>query len=177
MQRRVPGYRDRMAHKSFDVYLNDHLSGATLGSNLAGQIAEHAEGTPLADVMVRLEAEIAEDRATLERLMDQLGVSRNPVKQATGWLAEAASRIKFSGLASGRPDHGVFMALETLALGVRGKWSLWRALREVRDDYPELRELDLAELLVRAARQYETLERERLAAGRAALAAAATTNA
>ncbi len=157
MQRRVPGYRDRMAHKSFDVYLNDHLSGATLGSNLAGQIAE--------------------DRATLERLMDQLGVSRNPVKQATGWLAEAASRIKFSGLASGQPDHGVFMALETLALGVRGKWSLWRALREVRDDYPELRELDLAELLVRAERQYETLERERLAAGRAALAAAATTNA
>jgi hypothetical protein len=27
-----------------DVYLNDHLGGATMGSNLAGQIAEHAEG-------------------------------------------------------------------------------------------------------------------------------------
>lgn len=162
-----------MGHTPLDVYLNDHLSGATLGSNLAGQIADRAEGTPLADVMVRLEAEIAADRETLEALMDRLGVARNPVKQATGWLAEAGSRIKFSGLGSGQPDHGLFMALETLALGVRGKWSLWRALNEVRDDHPELREVDLAGLLARAEQQYETLERERIVAGRVALGAAA----
>src|SRR4029079_12908432 len=66
----IAGYRRVMAHKSLDVYLNDHLSGAIVGSNLAEQIAERAEGTPLADVMTPLAAEIAEDRATLEALMD-----------------------------------------------------------------------------------------------------------
>ena len=162
-----------MAHKALDVYLNDHLGGATMGTNLARQIADHAEGTPLAGTMTGLHAEIDEDRATLLDLMDRLDVTRNPVKQATGWLAEAGSRIKFSGFASGQLDHGRFMALETLALGVRGKWSLWRALHELRDDHPELQELDLAELLARAERQYETLERERLVAGRVALGAAA----
>ena len=158
-----------MAHKSLDVYLNDHLSGATVGQNLAGQIADHAEGTPLADVIVRLEAEIAEDLATLEELMERLDVDRNPVKQATAWLAEAGSRIKFSGLTSGEADLGIFMALEALALGVLGKWSLWRALSEVRAEHPALQEVDLDRLLARAERQYDAIERERVAAGRRAL--------
>jgi hypothetical protein len=158
-----------MAHKPMDVYLNDHLGGATLGANLAGQITDHAEGTPLAEVMVTVHAEIEQDRDTLVDLMARMDVQRNPVKQATGWLAEAASRVQFRGLASGESDHGIFMALESLALGVQGKAALWRALREVRDQHPALAGVDLDELLARADRQYETLERERLAAGRRAL--------
>lgn len=159
-----------MAHKAMDVYLNDHLGGATLGANLAEQIAEHAEGTPLADVMTRLHAEIEEDRDTLHDLMERVDVSRNPVKQATGWLAETASRVKFSGAASGDSGHGIFMALETLALGVQGKLSLWRVLREVRTAHPPLAVIDFDALIARAEAQYATLERERMAAGRAALA-------
>jgi hypothetical protein len=160
-----------MSHKAMDVYLNDHLGGATLGANLAGQIVDHAEGTPLADVMVALEAEIAEDRDTLLDLMERMDVTRNPVKQATGWLAETASRVKFSGLSSGESDHGIFMALESLALGVQGKAGLWRVLREVRTEHPPLASFDLDALLARAEAQYATLERERLAAGRRALGA------
>jgi hypothetical protein len=160
-----------MAHKAMDVYLNDHLGGATLGANLAGQIADHAEGTPLADVMTRLQAEIEEDRETLVDLMERMDVKRNPVKQATGWLAEAASRVKFSGASSGEADHGIFMALESMALGVQGKLSLWRALREVHAEHPPLAPIDLDGLIARGEEQYATLERERLAAGRRALGA------
>jgi hypothetical protein len=163
-----------MAHKAMDVYLNDHLGGATLGANLADQIADHAEGTPLAEAMTRLHAEIEEDRETLLDLMERLDVRRNPVKQATGWLAEAASRLKFSGVSSGDSDHGIFMALESMALGVQGKLSLWRALREVRADHPPLAATDLDALIARAEEQYATLERERLAAARRALGAAST---
>ena len=36
-----------MAHKAMNVYLHDHLGGATLGSELADQIHEYAEGTAL----------------------------------------------------------------------------------------------------------------------------------
>jgi hypothetical protein len=164
-----------MAHKAMDVYLNDHLGGATLGANLADQIADHAEETPLADVMTRLHAEIEADRETLLDLMERMDMTRNPFKQATGWLAEAASRLKFSGASSGDSDHGIFMALESMALGVQGKLSLWHALHEVRTDHPPLAATDLDALIARAKEQYATLERERLSAARRALGAEPTT--
>ncbi len=40
-----------MADKAMDVYLNDHLAGAKLGSDLAKQLRARSEGTPLGDVM------------------------------------------------------------------------------------------------------------------------------
>jgi hypothetical protein len=41
-----------------DVYLNDHLAGAMLGSDLAEQIRDRHEGTPLGDVMGSIAPEI-----------------------------------------------------------------------------------------------------------------------
>ena len=158
-----------MADKPMDVYLNDHLGGATLGSDLAEQIRDRSEGTPLGAVMATIAAEIEEDRETLLGLMDLMGTARNPVKQVTGWMAEKASRLKFSGALSGAADQGLFMAIESLRLGVAGKKCLWKVLLEVRGDYDALAEVDLERLLARAATQEETLERERMAAGARAL--------
>lgn len=81
-----------MAHKGMDVYLNDHLAGAMFGSDLAEQIEEVAEGTPLGDVMRTISAEIEQDRKSLIDLMEAVGTSKNPVKQLTTWVAEKASR-------------------------------------------------------------------------------------
>ena len=102
--------------------------------------------------------------------MDRLDTPRNPVKQVTGWMAEKASRIKFSGATSGERDHGLFMALESLRLGVAGKKGLWLVLQEVRDDYEPLQSIDLPGLIERASNQGQTLEAERMAAGMRALA-------
>jgi hypothetical protein len=55
--------------------------------------------------MRRIATQVEEDRQTLLELTERMNVSRNPVKQATGWMAEKASRVKFSGLVSGEPDH------------------------------------------------------------------------
>jgi hypothetical protein len=120
--------------------------------------------------MRTIAAQVEEDRRTLIDLMERLDVSRNPVKQATGWVAEKASRVKFSGVASGEPDHGAFMALESLTLGVVGKLSLWQALAQVKSDYPELESTDLDGLIARAQAQHDTLDQQRLAAGKRALA-------
>lgn len=159
-----------MGDRAMDVYLNDHLAGAMLGSELAEQIRARHEGDPLGAVMTPLAREIEEDRERLVDLMDRMDVRRNPIKQATGWLAEKTSRAKFSGMGSGEPDQSAFMALESLTLGVEGKASLWRALTEVQSQYPALIATDLLELIARADRQHELLERERLAAGAYALA-------
>lgn len=161
-----------MPGKALDVYLNDHLGGATLGSDLAEQIREHSEGTPLGDVMAGLAPEIEADRQTLADLMEQLGTSRNAVKQVTGWLAEKAIRAKFAGATSGEPDFGLFMALETLTLGVEGKLSLWKALKEIAGEHAPLAAAGLDDLVARAQSQHDALEGERIAAGRRALSQA-----
>jgi hypothetical protein len=158
-----------MADRAMDVYLNDHLAGAMLGSDLAEQIRSQSEGTPLGDVMGSIAPQIEEDRLTLLDLMERMGTSKNPVKQATGWVAEKASRVKFSGIVSGEPEHGAFMALESLTLGVEGKASMWKALKEVATEYPSLASMNLDELIDRAEGQHSALERERLAASRRAL--------
>jgi hypothetical protein len=145
------------------------LAGATFGRDLARQVSEHTEGTPLGQAIDSLAREIDEDRETLIELMERLGTSRSAVKQATGWMAEKASRLKFSGLTAAEAGHGTFLALETLSLGVEGKTSLWNALKTVADDYPALERSELDRLIERAAAQRAILERERLAAGREAL--------
>jgi hypothetical protein len=159
-----------MADRAMRVYLNDHLAGAILGSALAEQIRDRAKGTPLGEVMESIAAEIEEDRQTLLNLMRRMGTRKNPIKQATGRIAELASRVKFSGLLSGEPEHGAFLALESLTLGVAGKACLWTALKKVSGTYPLLSPADLDALIDRAESQHSVLERERIAAGRRALA-------
>ena len=150
-----------MADRPMDIYLNDHMSGAMLGSELAGQIRDRNEGTPLGDAMVGIAADIEEDRRSLSDLMDALEVSRNPVKKAGGWAAEKWTRVKFSGAGSGDAEHGNFMALETLTLGVAGKLCLWIALHSVADRYDALSEGEIERLIGRAEAQHEALERFR----------------
>ena len=155
-----------MAGDSLDVYLNDHLAGAMLGSDLAEQLGTSDEAKRWASELEPLAKEIEQDRQQLIDLMEQLGASRNPVKQATTWLAEKGSRVKFSGLTSGDPSLGTFMALESLMLGVSGKLALWRMLAEVRDSHDALRSLDIEGLIARGEAQRELLEQTRIRAGR-----------
>jgi hypothetical protein len=158
-----------MADKRIDVYLNHHLAGAMLGTDLAEQIRDQNENTPLGELMQSLAPQIEEDRQTLIGLMQRMDTSKSPVKQVGAWVTEKASRAKFGGLTSGVPQLGRFMAIETLALGILGKLSLWKALAQVADQHPAIASIDLNELIDRAQTQYDLLERERLTASRQAL--------
>ena len=153
---------------ALDTYLNDHLAGAVFGSDLAQQLRERSEGSPLGETLQALAPQIEADRQTLIDLMDRLGTSRNPVKQVTTWFAEKASRAKFGGVSASETGLGTFMALETLSLGVEGKLSLWTALKEISDLYQPLASTDFDELIERARAQRHALERERLASSRQA---------
>jgi hypothetical protein len=151
-----------MADRALDVYLNDHLGGAMLGTDLAEQIGERSEGTPLGDLMAEVAPEVEEDRQTLIDLMEQLEVSKNPAKQASAWLAEKVSRLKFGRASSGKPDFGLFMAVETMTLGVEGKLSLWKGLKQIAADHPPLAAANLDELIARAQSQHDRLEEQRI---------------
>ena len=155
-----------MTDKAMAVYLNDHLAGAMFGSELARQIESQTAGTPLAARIGELATQIEDDQRGLSDLMERMGVAKNPVKQATTWLAEKVSRVKLTGVSAGGSEISLFTALETLALGVEGKASLWRMLTHVAERYPALDASQLEVLIGRAEAQREALEAERAATGR-----------
>jgi len=160
-----------MADSALETYLNDHLAGAMFGSDLAEQLRARTEETELGELMASLAAQIEEDRQSLIGLMERMGISQSPVKQATTWLAEKASRVKLGGMTADETGLSLFTALETLTLGVAGKRALWTALRAVEGEHPELGADELDVLISRAESQQQLLERERVEAGRAALGA------
>ncbi len=151
-------------HKALDIYLNDHLAGATGACELVQRLQTENEGTTLGKFLAELTGDIQEDRQTLEDLMDRLGTTKSPVKQAATLVMEKLSRIKLIGSFSAQTDLSRLLALETLYLGVEGKCCLWRALKQVAGEYPSMASTDFDVLIRRAEAQKSRLEQERSAA-------------
>ncbi len=151
---------------ALEIYLQDHMAGSTAGVSLAERIRDSNEGSELGELMERITREVAEDRDELKQLMDDLGASESPVKNASAWLGEHLGRLKPNGALSGYTDLGRLIELEGLHLGVSGKRSLWENLQETLGEHPLA--AGLPRLIERADAQLEDLHRERQAAVRIA---------
>jgi hypothetical protein len=144
------------------VYLNDHLAGAAAGVELAGKLRSNNEGTPYGPVLAGVERDIQQDRATLEELMERLGIEKQPVKQAVGWIFEKLSRLRINRQLVGSADLARMMEMETLSLGIEGKLAMWQVLKEIAPADPRLAATDFDVLVDRARQQRRTLEPLRL---------------
>jgi hypothetical protein len=102
--------------------------------------------------------------------MDTLDAAKDPVKQLAAWAGEKLGRLKLNGQFTGYSDLSRLEELEGLSLGVEGKLSLWRSLKNVADHDSRLATADLDRLVERAQRQREELEVHRLEAAGQALA-------
>jgi hypothetical protein len=142
------------------TYLNDHLAGATGALQmLDGMIEDPDHGGERGEI-AQWRAEIAEDRDTLERIITSVGGQTSVLRQAGGRMAEWAERLKLLLDERGHGTLGRLERFETLALGILGKLSLWRALAAAR--IPELQAVDFDRLAVRAEDQYRRVERRRI---------------
>jgi hypothetical protein len=156
-----------VAEKLLSIYLNDHLAGSTVGVELSKRARSANEGTPLGEWLAGLSREIEQDRETLERLMDTLGVRRDQLKNKGAWIAEKAGRLKLNGQLTGYSPLSRLVELESLHLGVNGKLDMWRALGRTLG--PQLDGFDFDQLAQRAERQARELEQRRLDAAAEAL--------
>jgi hypothetical protein len=159
--------------KLLGIYLNDHLAGSTTGIELVRRACNANQGTELGRFLAELTMEIESDRRTLQRIMDDLGIRRDPAKVAGGWLLEKAGRLKLNGQLRGYSPLSRLVELEGLALGVTGKLAVWKALRLIADTEPALDAAELDRLIDSAEQQQRGLEEHRLGAAREALAAEA----
>ena len=146
------------------IYLNDHLAGATAGTELAHRTARsHADGKN-GGTLRRLAAEIAQDRAALLDIMAALGIKVRRYKTVAAWVGEKAGRLKFNGRLLARSPLSDLEELEMLRLGVEGKAAGWRTLRTLAETDTRLDPGRLDELISRARRQADLLEDLRVGA-------------
>ena len=150
--------------KYLAVYLNDHLAGATGGHELAKRAASSAEDTEYGPFLSELEHEIAEDRASLIRIMERFDVKQDRLKTTGAYIGEKLGRLKPNAHLTSYSPLSRVVELEFLMLGVAGKLALWKSLLAVADDDERLDAQELAALAERAQRQRDDLERHRLKA-------------
>ena len=172
-----------MSRENLGIYLNDHLAGSVMAVELIERMLDVERNTELAKSLNAVLKEIEEDRGVLRSLIERVGehehavkkaaaicgsnwvpMFEHAVKKAAAWLAEKAGRIKLDEGALGRLEM-----LETLTLGIEGKYQLWRALERVASRHPELAGVDYPGLEKRAREQHDMVEGHRLEAATLAL--------
>src|SRR5215210_969220 len=122
-----------MNFKYLSIYLNDHLAGATVGVELSKRTAAANEGNEYGSFLSELAHEIAEDRASLERLMERLDVKKDRVKTTGAFIGEKFGRLKPNAHLTSYSPLSRVVELEGLTLGVGAKLGLWKTLLAVAD--------------------------------------------
>jgi hypothetical protein len=146
------------------IYLNDHLAGATGGTELARRVAKARRGRDGGAELARLAAEIEADRDALLEVMAELGVPHRRYKIWAGWLGEKAGRAKLNGRVLARSPLSDLLELELLRLGVEGKAAGWRTLHTMAATDERLEGVRLVNLIARARQQIDALEELRVQA-------------
>ena len=141
-------------------YLNDHLAGSVAAVELLDRLI--AEKPSLEPFLRELRSEIEADGVTLKELMNRLGLEESPIRKAGAWILEKFSRVKMPLGKGPGGELGLFLAFESLALGINGKKLLWRALAAASKSAPELRGADYTRLERRAESQWDLVEVRRL---------------
>lgn len=140
------------------IYLNDHLAGATAGTQLAHRMTQEHADTPYGEELRTLEVEIAQDRQALLRLMTQLRTPTRRYKVYAAWVGEKLARVKPNGRLLRRSGLTMLVELEALRTGIAGKSMLWHSLLRAAPTDPLLDSARLEELLRRAERQLTTVD-------------------
>jgi hypothetical protein len=151
-----------MAAKTRDllaVYLNDHLAGSTVGTELARRLVASARHLPVsAAILTEFASQAAADRTALVQIMTALGVKIQGYKVFAAWAGEKLGRLKPNGHLVTRSPLSSLVELEIMRLSVEGKAAGWRTLRELAERDSRLDAVRLDELISRAARQADLLE-------------------
>ena len=156
--------------KYLATYLNDHLLGSTVGTELARRAARENQGSELGQFLTALAPEIEDDRETLLAIMAELGVKPDRLKVAAGWTGEKLGRLKPNAQLRGYSPLSPLVELEGLLVGIQGKLAMWSVMADVAQELG-LDRARLEALSARAERQQADVERHRRDVGRRALTA------
>ncbi len=122
-----PTYQDDR-NKLLRIYLEDHVAGATAGSQRAARLAE-AEGESIdGPALAAFATDVATDLEALLTLMEVAGVEPSRLKTAVASVGEKLGALKPNGRLADRSPLSTVVELEAMQMAVRGKRSLWETL-------------------------------------------------
>lgn len=139
-----------------NIYLDDHVAGATAGPQRAARLADAEAESKDADALAKFAADVAADFEALLALMETLGVQPSRLKAGLASVAEKLGALKPNGRVFDRSPLSTIVELEAMQMAVRGKRSLWETL-QVAMPLPTPVELDT--LIARADDQLAVLSR------------------
>ena len=148
------------------AYLNDHLAGSVAALELIDDLISALDDESLKKFLAELKREIEADQKVLEQIIESADKSESVVRKTAAWISEKAARAKFKIGGEDPGGLGLVQALEMLALGIRGKESLWRTLQNC--GFAALPGVDFTRLEQRAVEQQQSVEAKRLEAAKAA---------
>jgi hypothetical protein len=141
----------------WETYLNDHRAGATAGTALVRRIWRSNRRTEWGPVIEKVAETIEQDLVVLDEVRAAAGVSGGDLKKVAALLTERAGRLKLNGHLLTYSPLSRVLELEALMSAIRGKQSLWVALRTAAPSHPEWSDFDFAALEKRGSEQLETL--------------------
>ncbi|HVM35972.1 MAG TPA: hypothetical protein VM784_11590 [Actinomycetota bacterium] len=158
--------KKRSGDEYLRVYLTDHHAADCGGNELARRaLSNNEENEVGAALRDHLLPALEQDRETLEKVMERLGMSPQWWKDAAAWAAERVGRLKPNAQLTGYSPLSRFIELEGLGLGVLAKRAMWVTLKELAPNDMRLGEFDFDELIRRADEQHARLEDLRMGAG------------
>jgi hypothetical protein len=152
------------------IYVSDQLALGVAWRELARRAAGENAGTELGEALSSVAAAIAEDVETFRSIATRLGVRPRRAKQVAAIAAERLGRLKPNGRVRGYSPLSRFLELDALVMGIDGKVTLWRTIRDLAGAGELLPDVDFERLIERAREQRALLEPHHARAGREALA-------
>ena len=119
---------EKMSADLLELYLSDHLTGATAGVGRITRMANDFVDTPMFGRLGQLVDEISAERAFLIQLIDDLGLDRKPYRQAVAWVGERVGRLKSNGKIVERSPMTMLLETELMRGAVMGKLGMWQML-------------------------------------------------
>ena len=140
-----------------NLYLADHLAGATGGSQRIARMAEDFADSPVSSQLSVLATEIRAEREFLRRVIHDLGLEQKLYRQVIAWAGERLGRLKGNGRIVRRSPLTMLLETELMRSSVHGKLGLWQTLMTHAEDL-HLDPKIFASLVKDTKRQLSTLD-------------------
>ncbi|GAA4284431.1 hypothetical protein GCM10022261_19620 [Brevibacterium daeguense] len=151
------GISEEISRDLLSLYLSDHLTGATAGSERIERMAEAYIDTPMFAQLSELAEEVRLERAFLQKLIHDLGLKQMPYRQAVSWVGERVGRLKSNGRLFSRSPMTMVLEAELMRSAVMGKLGVWQTL-EANSELLSLDPQVFVDLADRTRRQAEVLD-------------------
>ncbi|WP_309132824.1 NAD-dependent epimerase/dehydratase family protein [Brevibacterium sp.] len=120
---------DSVTFDLLNLYLSDHLTGATAGVQRIERMTGAYIDTPVYAKLSEVAEEIRLERSFLLNLIRDLGMKQMPYRQAVSWVGERLGRLKSNGKVTERSPLTLVLEAELMRSAVIGKLGAWQTLQ------------------------------------------------